>query len=129
MKDQRKIKATLCLYLCPILFLLFVSALAQNLFSLSSAKPILLAWSLASLNFAAALWSFSVAQNSQLLPSMLLVFGGGGLRMLVMICGTIIVMLKKTEWLTPFATVLLVCFAAYLVIEVGVIHRRGLLRN
>ena len=77
MKDQRKIKATLCLYLCPILFFLFLSALAQNLFSFSNVKPILLGWSLASINFVAALWSFSVAQKSQLLPSMLWCSGVG----------------------------------------------------
>jgi hypothetical protein len=127
--SQRKIKAILCLYVCPILLFLILSALAQNLLSVPSAKPILLGWSFASINFAAALWSYSIAQKSQLIPSMLLVFGGGGLRMLLMISGIFVVMLKKAEWMLPFSSALLICFVAYLIIEVGVIHRRGLLTD
>ena len=60
---------------------------------------------------------------------MLLVFGGGGLRMLLMTCGIFIIMFKKAEWMLPFSSALLICFVAYLIIEVGVIHRRGLLND
>ena len=127
MTGQRKIKTILCLYFCPILLFLILSALVQNLLSVPSAKPILLGWSFASLNFAAALFSFSIAQKSQFIPSMLLVFGGGGLRMLLMVSGVFIIMFKKAEWMLPFSSALLICFVAYLIIEVGVIHRRGLL--
>ena len=127
MTGQRKIKTILCLYFCPILLFLILSALAQNLLSVPSAKPILLGWSFASLNFAAALFSFSIAQKSRFIPSMLLVFGGGGLRMLLMVSGVFIIMFKKAEWMLPFTSALLICFVAYLIIEVGVIHRRGLL--
>ena len=89
----------------------------------------MLGWGLASINYGAALWSYTIAQKSPLLLSMLLVLGGGGLRMLVMFCGIIIIMLKKSPWLPPFSTALLGCFVAYLFIEVAVVFKRGLLKQ
>ncbi|MEE8400054.1 MAG: hypothetical protein V3S89_13670 [Desulfobacterales bacterium] len=92
-------------------------------------EPILTAWVLAALNFAAALWSLTLAQKVEPIRSMLLVFGGGGIRMLVMISAVIVVMIKKAEWMQSFCFVLLMCFVAFLIVEIVVIHKRGLLQH
>jgi len=86
----------------------------------------MLAWLLASLNFVLALWSLKVAQRKAPMQSLLLVFGGGGLRMLLMICFILAIVLKQIEWTTPFCLMLLAFFLIYLMIEIIIIYRQGL---
>lgn len=92
-------------------------------------EPILLAWTLSSINFIAALWSLTLAQRKALIPSMVLVFGGGGLRMLIMIASIIVIMILKTQWMVPYCLMLLLGFVFYLIIEVAIIHKLGLLQD
>lgn len=127
--DQLMIKDVLFLYAGPIFLLFLVSGLIAYSLDGMDIEPILTAWGLAAINFAAALRSLTLAQKVEPVRSMLLVFGGGGIRMLVMISAVIVVMIKKAEWMLPFCIVLLMCFVAFLIVEIVVIHKRGLLQH
>ena len=122
-------KHNIGLYTGWILILFIVSGVTTSFFDGLYFKPGVLAWGLASINFAAALGSLQVAQRKALVPSMLLVFGGSGLRILVMISSIVAIMFAKKEWMTPFCLVLLECFIIYLIIEVVVIYKRDLLHQ
>jgi len=115
-----------CLSLVPTVLLLLLRATIVSTLSEANIEPILTAWGLASLNFAAALWSMTLAQKVAPIPSMLLVFGGGGFRMLLLISSVIAVMLKKAEWFLPFCIALLICFIPFLIVEIAVVYRQGL---
>lgn len=122
-------KHNIGLYAGSILILFMVSGITTFFFDGLYLKPGALAWGLASINFVAALGSLQAAQQKALVPSMLLVFGGGGLRILVMIGSVVAIMFTKKEWLAPFCLVLLECFIIYLIIEVVVIYKRDLLHQ
>ena len=122
------IKNVLFLYVGPVFLFFLVSGLIAYYLDGMNIEPILTAWGFASMNFAAALWSMTLAQKVELVPSMLLVFGGLGIRMLLMVSAVIVVMIKKAEWMLPFCIVLLICFVAFLIVEIGIIHKRGLLQ-
>jgi zinc transporter ZupT len=92
-------------------------------------EPIFLAWGLSSIHFIAALWSLTLAQKKELIPSMWLVFGGGGLRMLIMVASIVIMMIYKPQWMTVYCLTLLAGFMFYLVIEMVVIHKLGLIQE
>jgi hypothetical protein len=123
--DRMPIKNVL-LYIGPVSILFILMGVSSFFFDGTYFKPGILAWMLASINFVAALGSLKVAQKKALVPSMLLVFGGGALRILVMISAIIIIMIKKEIWMVPFCIVLLTCFIIYLVIEVTVLYRQGI---
>jgi len=116
------------LYMGPV-SILFILIGVLFFFDGTDFKPGILAWMLASINFVAALGSLKVAQKKALLPSMFLVFGGGALRVLVMISSIIIIMIKKKIWMVPFCTVFLTCFIIYLVIEVTVLYQQGIIQE
>lgn len=121
-------KVTVSLYIGPVCLLLCFIGLAALILDRMDIEPVLSAWGLASLNFAAALWSLTRAQRTEPVRSMLLVFGGGGIRMLLMTSAVIAVMVKKAEWMVPFCIALLTCFIAFLIVEIIIIHKRGLLQ-
>jgi len=119
----------LFLYVGPISVLFVISGLTAFSFNNSYIKPGVLAWFLASINFIVALWSLTVAQKKDLLHSMLFVFGAGGFRMVLMILAIIVIMVKKNTWMAAFCMILLECFFMYLIVEVVVIYKRGLLQK
>jgi len=88
-----------------------------------------LAWGLSSANFITALWSLTLAQRKALIPSMVLVFGGGGLRMLIMVVSIITIMMLRPQWMTLYCLLLLAGYVFYLIIEVVVIHKLGLVQG
>ena len=122
------IKHMVILYMGPV-SILFILIGVWFFFDGTDFKPGILAWMLASTNFVAALGSLKVAQKKALIPSMLLVFGGGALRVLVMISAIIIIMIKKEIWMVPFCIVFLTCFIIYLVIEVTVLYQQGIIQE
>jgi len=127
MKTSKTIRhRNIFLYAGPISVLFIGSGLALFFINGSYLKPGMLAWLLASLNFVLALWSLKVAQKKAPMQSMLLVFGGGGLRMLVMISFVLAIVLKQKEWTSPFCLMLLAFFLMYLMIEIVIIYRQGL---
>ena len=93
------------------------------------APPVFAAWVLASVNFALAMVGMIRAQNAEPTLSMLYVFGGGAVRMLLMVGVIVIVMKTLAEWFAPFCIALLACFVSYLCIEIWEIYRRGLLEG
>jgi len=122
-------RSALFVYVGPVLLLFLVSGSAALFIEGIDAEPVVLAWGLAALNFSAALWSLTLAQRAELVRSMVLVFGGVGIRMLLMIVAVIAVMMKKADWMLPFCIMLLICFVAFLLVEIVVIHKRGLLQQ
>ncbi len=127
---QTVIKSFFVLYLIPVSVLFVISSMtAFSFFGDTFYTPTLSAWILATVNFIAALWSLTIAQNTEFTSSILLVFAGTGVRMIIMISSIVIIMLKKADWMLPFCTVLLECFILYLIIEIAVIYKRGLLQQ
>ena len=88
-----------------------------------------MAWGLSSVHFIVALWSLTLAQKKALIPSMVLILGGGGLRMLIMIASVVIIMVYKPQWMTMYCLLLLAGYVFYLIIEVVVIHKLGLVQG
>jgi hypothetical protein len=113
----------------PVSSLFVLLGVSSFFFDETYFKPGILAWVLASINFVAALGSLKVAQKKALVTSMLLVFGGGALRVLVMISSIIIIMINKKIWMVPFCIVLLTCFIIYLTIEVTILFRQGIIQE
>ena len=124
-----RIRNKMLLYMGPVSILFVLMGVSSFFLKETYFRPGILAWMLASTNFVAALGSLKVAQKKALVPSMLLVFGGGALRILVMIGSIIIIMIKKKIWLVPFCVVLLTCFIIYLIIEVMVLYRQGMIQE
>ncbi len=122
-------RGSLFLYTGPVILCFATARLASFFFDDIYFEPIVLAWAAASVNHMAAFWSLTLAQKTSFQPSMLLVFGGGGVRLLLLVSAVMAIIVKKAEWMFPFCIVLLVCFVPYLIIEVAVIYRRGLLQN
>ena len=60
---------------------------------------------------------------------MVLVFGGGGLRMLIMVVSIITIMMLRPQWMTLYCLLLLAGYVFYLIIEVVVIHKLGLVQG
>lgn len=127
--DQPMSKIILFAYVGSVSLVFLVSGLSVYLFEDMVIDPVLTAWGVASINFALALWSMTLAQRSEPVYSMLLVFGGGGVRMLLMIGAVIVVAIKRAEWMMPFCIVLLFCFVSFLIIEILIIYRRGLVQH
>lgn len=127
--DRISIRNNVVLYLGPVIILLILIEVSSFFFNEAYSRPGILAWMLASVNFVAALGSLKIAQKKAFLPSMLIVFGVGGLRILMMISSIIIVMIKKKMWMLPFCIVLLACFVIYLIIEITVLYQQGIIQE
>ena len=123
------IKNNVLLYLGPVVILLVLIKISSFFFNETYSRPGILAWMLASINFVAALGSLKIAQKRDFLTSMVLVFGVGGLRILMMISSIIVIMIKKKMWMLPFCIVLLACFVIYLIIEVTVLYQQGIMQE
>ncbi len=122
-------KNNVLLYLGPVLILLVLIKISSFFLNETYSRPVILAWMLASVNFVAALGSLKIAQQKDFLTSMVLVFGVGGLRILMMISSIIVVMIKKEVWMPPFCIVLLACFVIYLIIELTVLYQQGIMQE
>jgi len=116
-------------YVCPPAALLAAAGGVAYGSAGIDAPPVFAAWALASANFALAMGGMIRAQDAEPTLSMLLVFGGGAVRMLLMVGAIFIVMKTLAEWFVPFCITLLACFVSYLCIEVWEVYRRGLLER
>ncbi len=125
---KKMTKNILLLYVIPVSVIFFIYAMTSILFFDGIfSESTFWAWILASVNFVIALWSLTLAQKTEFTSSIMLVFLGGGIRMIIMLSSIIVVMLRKSEWMQPFCIVLIECFILYLIVEIAVIYRRGLL--
>jgi hypothetical protein len=113
------------LFIGPIVFLLLAVSSVLLFFSEMAYRPALAAWGLSSVNFIAAFWSMKKAQKAKPIHSMLWLFGGGGIRMLLMVAVVLWVVLKKASWMMDFCLVLLGCFVLYLILEIWMVYRQG----
>ena len=127
MTDQPVGKGLTLPFTVPV-FLSLASGLILLVSSDMAVTPVMAAWALATANFAAAFWCMVRAQEAEPAHSMMLIFWGGGVRMLLMISTVAVVVLKKTVSIMPFCTALLTCFVFYLIVEVWVVYKRGLLQ-
>ena len=89
-------------------------------------QPINLGWAMATINSLAAVISSLLGLKKNFKKCMLIILGGGGLRMGLMVVAVILMMQFKNEWLMPFSVSLLGCFVMYLFVEIGVIYKKGI---
>jgi hypothetical protein len=115
------------LVLYAFLVLGILECVTRLFFSEIPHRPILFGWAIASINYGAAITGSLIGLKKGFKKCMIIVLGGSGIRLLIMLIVIIVVMQFKNEWLMPFSISLLSCFVLYLVVEVGLIFKQGLI--
>ena len=117
------------LFAAPVLLFAAGILILQIFFSKTSKFDFSMGWLVATLNFAVAALLFLKARKADFKKSMILIFGGSGLRMLIMLLIIGLVMKISPERVVSFSISLLGCFVVYLVFEVMLVYLMGIIHT
>jgi hypothetical protein len=111
-KNSLFLFVSLILTLIPCLLIIYYKRPEAERF------PILLGWSVSSLNFTTAVIINMMAMKKSFESFKLIVFAGSGARMGVMLAALFIIIKLRPLWTMPFSFSLLSCFGIYIMLEV-----------